>query len=142
MAKHLLFWHEPDARFERTYSWIHKHCGVYGYVPVVIDPTGTWSTERPDLPQLVYHSLRDVLQDARFHGHTFVWLDHTATVFLDEFTHPADDVVYCIGSDRDGFGGVEWEGPRVKLRLTGEFFAAFVVPIVCYERYCYEQGWR
>jgi len=137
----LLFWHE-ESRYERTYSWIHKHAGMYGFTPLVIDPTGSWPTERPDLPQLIYHSLEDVLVDPRFSGYTFVWLDHNGTEILDEFAHPETDVVYCVGSDIAGFCGIKAPGPRVKLRQVGEFFAAIIVPIVCYDRYLYFQGKR
>lgn len=143
MSAHLLFWNEPSSRFERTYSWIHKQCGTYGLEPIVIDPTGTWPTDRPDLPQLVYHSLEAVLADKRFAGHTFVWLDPTATQDLETFDHPKENVVYCTGSDLDGFGGIESEGPRVRvLGDSAEYFAAVVVPIVCYDRWLFLQGRR
>jgi len=144
MSVHLLFWHEElVSRYPRTYNWIHKLCGTYGVEPLVIDPTGTWPTERPDLPQLVYHSLQDVLADTRFADHTFVWLDNAAEQSLEDFEHPENNVVYCVGSDVDGFGGVVAEGPRVRvLRSTVEFFAAIVVPVVCYDRWLYMDGRR
>ena len=143
MSAYLLFWHEPSSRFERTYSWIHKQCGIYGLEPLVIDPTRTWPIDRPDLPQLVYYALEDVLADDRFAGHTFVWLDPKATQALEDFEHPEDAVVYCVGSDMSGFGGLEWEGPRVRiLGEGGEYFAAVCVPILCYDRWLYLQGRR
>jgi hypothetical protein len=116
---------------------------MYGLVPIVIDPEGEWPSERPDLPQLVYASLRDVLADKRFRYCVFVWLDHRGTVVLDEFKHPEDHVVYCIGSDLTGFDEMpEREGPKVRLRNDSEMFANIVVPIVCYDRYLYLQGRR
>ena len=142
MTAHLLFWHEPDVRYERSYSWIHKHCGAYGLVPLVIDPTRTWATARPDLPQLIYHSLADVLADPRFVRCEFVWLDAGGTP-LHEFDHPVDNVVYCVGSDADGFGNASFAGSRVQVLDTeAELYAAFVIPILCYDRWLYLQGRR
>lgn len=143
MTIHLLFYHEV-SRYERTFNWVHKHAGMYGFVPLVIDPSGKWPTERPDLPQLVYRSLADVVAGVeRFAGHTFVWLDNKAVQSIDSFEHPQDDVVYCVGSDVNGFGGFEWEGPRVRVLDSGdEMFANIIVPIVCYDRWLYLNGRR
>jgi hypothetical protein len=55
-------------------------------------------------------------------------------------------VIYCIGSDYDGFGKdiKRLKGDKVKIRQEEEIelYAGMIAPIVIYDRFLYLQGKR
>jgi hypothetical protein len=68
---------------------------------------------------------------------------------LDEFEHPEDNVVYCIGGDIQGFdykAPEELPGQKLRLRQPDgkekEWRAAMIVPLVVYDRLLYINGRR
>lgn len=98
---------------------------------------------------LRFATLDGALSDPLFDNHDWVWLDIHGEGYLDEFTHPVDNVIYCIGSDFIGFDGKDLStlpGAKLKLRQlpdqTGEWYAAMVAPIVAYDRFLYLQDRR
>ena len=115
MGRYLLFHREP-VRFDNRYAWVDKWCALGDMWPVCIDASATEEEVARTQPPLVCRTLEEALALPTFHGHTFVWLDPQAQVYLDEFAHPEDGVVYCVGSDVVGFGGLDHEGPRVRVR--------------------------
>lgn len=117
----------------------------HGMETIVIDRKGDMSGSVPRFP-----TIDDALADPRFKNLVWVWLSlEKSDKYLDEYIHPEDDVIYCIGSDFDGFDGKnvsKLTGPKLKLRQiskkTGEWYATTVVPLVAYDRFLYLQGRR
>jgi len=98
--KYLLFYEDdPDESrpFGDTGWWVKKFCGWFGIHPVPID----------DLAELV--------NDERFHGHAWLWLDPHADHYLSWTATPREDIVFVVGHDMHGFYGFEGEGMRAKL---------------------------
>ncbi len=96
--RYLLYYPESqDLSFGKTSWWINKFCGWFGVYPVPIT------------------DLAEQVQDERFHGHAWVWLDPNADHYLSKTATPRDDVVFVFGHDEHGFGDYECEGMRFKL---------------------------
>jgi hypothetical protein len=120
----IYFEDEPgeDRPFGNTGWWIKKFCGWYGVHPVGIRS-----------------SFEDVVNDERFHGHSWVWLDPRAKHGL--VAAPTEDVVFCIGHDSYGFCGFEGEGLRCKLRsmhpdgIDEEYHSAIAATLMLHEVY-------
>lgn len=129
---------------DNQHKFITKLCGHYSLHPIVIDKLGDWPEKKN-----VYHSIAAVLDDVRFKNTQFVWLDASGDQHLDEFEHPEDNVMYCVGADIEGFDGIhidELPGVKIKLRQPlrqeGEWFASIIVPLVVYDRFLYVSGRR
>lgn len=144
MSAHLLFYRRENLRYEQRYSWIDKWLWIAkDLFPICIDPEAD-EAECADLARVpkVYPSLTAALKCPSLAGMTWVWLDPNCTAYLDEFDHPKDNVIYCIGSDISGFNGEDSEGPRIKVRDLGDIHAAIIVPFVVYDRKLYFAGKR
>lgn len=138
-----LFYKEDGGREGFTTKFI----GTYGMHYVVIDRQGRWLAKSKH--PWVYPTVDAAIADPDHAGDTWVWLHADADMYLDEFEHPAENVIYCVGSDYDGFDGKSIsELPGVKLKLRqpashiGEWFAGMVTSIVCYDRFLYLNGRR
>lgn len=74
----------------------------------------------------------------------WVLLHPRSEAFLQDYEHPEDDVIYCVGSDRDGFGievnSIDADFLRIAApdrneeNRTKEFHAISILPIVVYDR--------
>jgi hypothetical protein len=144
-----LLYYLPDVESWSTakYPWLSKWAGLYRIHPVVIDLAGR--NRLSDKPPFNFRSLQDAHDSPHLAGYTWVWLKANGAVYLDEFAHPADNVIYCIGDDQTGFQGLDLPGPSIKLRPTNEqvldeaeWWAAMVAPQVLYDRFMYLQGKR
>lgn len=94
---------------------------------------------------MVFDTLDDAIAEPRLSGMTWVWLDADGDVYLDEFEHPKNRVVYCIGSDYNGFDGrdvSELPGTHVRLRQKQEMYSVMVAAMLCYDRAVYLEGRR
>jgi len=144
MAAYLLYYRET-SRVESTNAYMKRMAFYHGMETIVIDRKGDMPGSVPRFP-----TIDEALADARFKDHTWVWLALTdGANYLDEYKHPADEVIYCVGSDFDGFDGKDpskLPGPKLKLRQIhkriGEWYATTVVPLVAYDRFLYLHGRR
>ena len=69
----------------------------------------------PSAPE-VFATLKDA--QAAYPAHTWIYLDQSATPFLDGLTPPPDDVVYVVGHDMTGYGGESLNGDSYRLRVV------------------------
>lgn len=74
-------------------------CAMYGYHLRVIDTEGGLRA----LSREPYVDLDEALTDPRFDGWQWVFADADGATPLEEFQHPADNVVYVFGHDVNGF---------------------------------------
>ena len=141
MTAYLLYYRET-SRVESTHAYMKRFATMHGMETVVIDRKG-------DMPGSVkrFPDIKAAMAAPDLAGHEWVFLDAKGDVHLDKYPHPVDDVVYCIGSDFDGFDGLdvkELPGVKVKIRQLpnrkGEWYASIVAPIVVCYRYMYMQG--
>jgi len=144
---YLLFYVSPHEHWKIKWSWIVSWAGLYGIHPIAIDRDGL--NRQSDHPPFNYRSIEEALTDHRFADHTWVWLDCAGTSYVDQYAHPKENVIYCIGDDLTGFQGISAPGPRVKLRPfnvemseSAEYFAAMVAQAVLNDRAMYLAGRR
>ena len=141
--KYLLFYREETV-LENQYVYLTRLLGYYGFQPIVIDKIGDWPEKNH-----VFHSIKSVLADPRFSNLKFVWLDASGEQCLDEFEHEANNIVYCVGADIEGFDGIpaqDLPGEKVRLKQPagqeGEWYASIVIPLVVYDHYLFVNGRR
>ena len=117
-----------------SHPCIDRYMNEYGILPMIVDPMTAGESKQVPI-------FATVEEAHAAYGHlTWVWLDANGDVALDEFTHPADDVVYALGSNASGFGGFTADGPRVVVRPYSEIYAEMCVPIVCHDRWLKLRG--
>jgi hypothetical protein len=144
MTAYLLYYRET-SRVESTNAYMKRMAFYHGMETIVIDRKGDMPGSVPRFP-----TIDEAMKDPRFKDLTWVWLIlENSDEYLDEYEHPQDNVIYCIGSDFDGFDGKpisELPGPKLKLRQIpkeeGEWYATTVIPLVAYDRFLYLQGRR
>lgn len=144
MTAYLLYYRET-SRVESTNSYMKRVARYHGMETIVIDRKG-------DMPGSVprFSTIDAALADPRFKNLVWVWLAlEKSDGYLDEYVHPEDDVIYCIGSDFDGFDGKDpskLPGPKLKVRQIrkeiGEWYATTIIPLVAYDRFLYLHGRR
>ncbi|MHA2426509.1 MAG: hypothetical protein ACXADB_00515 [Candidatus Hermodarchaeia archaeon] len=140
MACRLLFYRESST-FNNSESFVDKNLWYSGLEAIVIDREG--GRRSKVIP--TYTTITEFLSDKQWDDYTLYWFDEKGTVILDELDHPIDKVIYCIGSDVDGFDGKDvstLRGSTVRIRYPTTFFAVQCVPIICYDRYLKFQGRR
>ncbi len=86
--------------------------GMYDYQVHYVDVDGGLHPDTTTFPDL-----STAMGSPLYAGHTFVIMTQLADATLDEFTHPARDVVYFFGSEEDGFPVPPNDLPGVKLAL-------------------------
>jgi hypothetical protein len=109
---------------------------------VYVDREGLLS---PSKSLKIFSSIAEALVDPDLSKLAWVWLTADGDVALDEFEHPKDDVVYCIGSDYVGFEGRkanDLPGKHVRLRFDDEWYAVMTTAMLCYDRFLYCLGRR
>jgi hypothetical protein len=144
MTAYLLYYRET-SRVESTNAYMKRMAFYHGMETIVIDRKGDMPGSVPRFP-----TIDEAMADPRFKDLTWVWLSlEDSDEYLDEYVHPSDDVIYCIGSDFDGFDGKDvttLPGPKLRLRQiekeTCEWYATTVIPLVAYDRFLYLQGRR
>lgn len=98
MSVYFLIHHEDDG-VQPLRIGIDLICGMYGYQLRHIDLVGDM-LEKSSEP---YKNLDEALKDPLYKNYAWVFVDHRAKKFLDEFEHPIDNVIYVFGSDSSGF---------------------------------------
>lgn len=82
---------------------------------------------------------------AAYPSHTWIYLDQSAPTYIDELVHPADDVVYVVGHDLDGYRGEALNGNSYKMRVLPPDFeghAVVCLSLVAMDRWTRRQSWR
>ncbi len=117
--------------------------GMFGFLQVIIDPTGEMQSSVMGFP-LVLKSLEEAKARPELANLKWVYFHAQATKTLQEYQHPEDNVIYCIGSDSSGLGSgpEDFDGDVLRVaapdpdRDNGqqEFHAASILPLVAYDR--------
>lgn len=139
MSSYILYFRE-EGRFENQIAWLSKNAWLYNMNQIVIDTIGgmKYSDELP-----VFSTINEAIEF--YKDYTWVFLDHRADSYIDEFDHPIDNVIYAVGSDYTGlFNDKKPEGKLIKMRAReeGEHYASLIVPILLYDRFLYLNGRR
>lgn len=144
MTINLLFYHEYDTSVENQWTMIDQWVGMFNMGTLVIDRTGDFTHVTN-----IYATLDEAWADPKWRNYTWVYLDaNPSKPFMDTYTHPTTDVIYCVGSDDVGYDGKtlrELNGPILTLRAWQagrNYFAASIVPLICYDAWLLTQGRR
>ena len=114
---------------------------MFEHRQVIINPNA--DHEIVDRFPMVLSTFEQARQHPWLKSLRWVLMHPRAKMLLQEYGHPEDDVIYCIGSDRDGFGvepgGIDADFLRLNVgpdeeSKTKEFHAAVVLPAVAYDR--------
>ena len=100
-----------------------------GMTPIWIDETRTLRKTN----KTAFWSWQEMLEE--LHDHRIVFLDGAGDIELKDFEHPEDNVIYCVGSDPDGFGDLDMtDKETVRLPIQGKWHGFTVVPIIAAAR--------
>lgn len=140
MKSKVLFWYEQRT-VGNLYTLIDRWVTYFGMEPIVVDLLGHFKSEPGRFPYKV-ESLDEAV--ARWTDHTWVFLDATGSVVLDEFEHPSDPVIYAFGSDITGFEKTidELPGLKVKLRDPQIVTADMAIAMTLHDRAIFRAGRR
>lgn len=145
---YLLYYGAVNKDQWQRWAWIVEFAGRFGVYPAMVDLEKLF--RRKNTHPFNFRTLEEALADPIFDGFTWVWLDANGTTYVDEFAHPVDNVIYCIGHDASGFQKVEAAGPRIKIRFPrpaapgsdSEYWASTVASMVLNDRAMYIAGKR
>lgn len=117
--------------------------GMFEYRQVIIDQTGEMKSSVMGYP-LVLKSLEEAKAHPDLANLKWVYFHAQAKKTLQEYKHPKDNVIYCIGSDSIGLGGgpEDFDGDVLRVAAPDpdhddgkrEFHAASILPLVAYDR--------
>lgn len=117
--------------------------GMFGYLQVIIDPSGEMQSSIMGFP-LVLKSFEEAKARPELANLKWVYFHAQAKKTLQDYVHPEDEVIYCIGSDSTGLGGgpEDFDGDVLRLAAPDpdhddgmrEFHAASILPLVAYDR--------
>lgn len=116
---------------------------MFGFQQVIIDPTGNTRPSAIGFP-LVLKTIDEARGHPELSKLKWVYFHAHAKKTLQEYEHPKDNVIYCVGSDWTGLGHdfEELDGDILRVAAPDpdsddgkrEFFAASILPIVAYDR--------
>ena len=116
--------------------------GMFEHKQVIINPNA--DHEVTDMFPMVLFTFEEARQHPWLKPLRWVLLHPQAETYLQDYEHPEDDVIYCVGSDRDGFGvavnSIDADFLRVAApdrdeeNRTKEFHAAAILSTVVYDR--------
>lgn len=113
--------------------------GMFQWGQVLVDPDGVHAPHSI-WPLVVVRSLNEALAHPLLSKLKWVWLDAKANTTLQEYVHPKDNVIYCIGHDATGFEGRSiGDLPGDKLGVwtpdpNREYYAETIIHLVVYDR--------
>jgi hypothetical protein len=124
-----------------TYPLGDFWCSIFRFYPYVIR-TGDGKVPSDRSGVAMADSLQEALEDPRLDGFKWVWLDHRAETYMNEYHHPRGNVIYVLGHDVNGFGDVEPVGDLIQVRFgsTNEVHSSLILPLLCYDRFAYIAG--
>lgn len=131
--KAILFYKEEDTFIPNERTIIDQWCAMDGMTHLVIDKTQKLRQTNGN----IFSTIEDAVR--KFPNHEFVFMSEKATKTLDQYTHPIDNVIYCVGSDTDGFQNFDISGyPNFQLKTTvkqgNHWYASSVVPMIIADR--------
>lgn len=144
MAVYFLYHIEPWSGIPVDRSWADEILGgMFDFRQVIIEPTGEMTSSIMGYP-LVLKSLEEAKAHPDLANLKWVYFHAQAKMTLQEYEHPNDNVIYCIGSDTTGLSGgpVDFDGDVLRLAAPDpesnnrnrEFHAASILPLVAYDR--------
>jgi tRNA(Leu) C34 or U34 (ribose-2'-O)-methylase TrmL len=147
MTAYLLFTPYDYGNRPTTYIHVGFWCGLFAnLVPALVEPTDGSLVPSARAKILRFTSYQEAVDSEHFAGMQWVWLDETGNINLDEFEHPADNVVYVLGQEQNGFGSCITKGAHVYVRtpttLDSILSPSVIVPLLCYDRWAYVHGGR
>ena len=128
-----LFYNEHETLVPNQRVLIDSWCSMAGMNHIMVDKTASLRRTNGN----VFGTIGEAVE--AHPGHQWVFLSEKAETTLRSFEHPVVDVIYCVGSDTDGFQGLDL-APHSSVRLStshrpnNEWHAALVVPIVIADR--------
>jgi hypothetical protein len=138
----LLFWYEPNTK-GTLYTWLDRFCSYFGVVPVIIDCLGAFDHGADKTP-IAFSTMCEAR--AAFSDHQWIFLHPDGGVILDELEHPAEPVIYALGSNITGFGcsvgDLPADAEKVRLRDPEVIWDYQVAQMVLYDRRLYLDGRR
>lgn len=129
----VLFYNEADSYLIHARANIDAWCAAVGMTHIMVDRAGTLKRTNHN----VFGTIKEAV--AAFPDHEWVFLSEHAKRTLDQYTHPKSDVIYCVGSDTDGFQGLDLSDHTAvryatpfteKMTKPPVWYAATVVPMV------------
>ena len=127
------FVQEGESNTLKGYArkFIDQWCAMADMTPIWIDETKTLRKTN----KTAFWSWQELLDEFAA-DHHFVFLDRDGSVYLDEFEHPIDNVIYCIGADYGKpFGDLDpLDCEKVRLRNARKCHGFTVVPMVTSSR--------
>lgn len=144
MAIYFLYHIEPWSGIPIDRSLTDQILGsMFEYRQVIIDQTGEMKSSIMGYP-LVLQSLEEAKSHPDLNKLKWVYLHAQAKKTLQEYKHPKDNVIYCIGADTTGLGGgpEDFDGDVLRIAAPDpnhddgkrEFHAASILPLVAYDR--------
>lgn len=116
---------------------------MFEFKQVIIDPTGEMQSSVMGYP-LVLKSLEEAKAHPDLAKLKWVYFHAQAKKTLQEYKHPEDEVIYCIGSDTTGLSGgpEDFDGDVLRVAAPDpnhddgkrEFHAASILPLIAYDR--------
>jgi hypothetical protein len=136
----LAFWYEENTK-GTIYTWIDRFCSYFGAVPVIIDCLGAFDHGADKTP-IAFSTMCEARE--AFSDHQWVFLHPDGGTVLEELAHPAEPVVYAIGSNLTGFGcpvgDLPEDADKVRLASPDVIWDYQVAQIVLYHRQLYLAG--
>ena len=144
MAVYFLYHIEAWSGIPINRSWADQILGgMFGFRQVIIDQSGEMTSSIMGYP-LVLKSLDEAMVHPDLAKLHWVYFHAQAKKTLQEYKHPKDNVIYCIGSDTTGLGGgpEDFDGDVLRVAAPDpdhddgmrEFHAASILPLVAYDR--------
>lgn len=144
MAVYFLYHIDPWSGIPINRSLADQILGyMFEFKQVIIDPTGKMQSSVIGYP-LVLKSLEEARAHPDLARLKWVYFHAQAKKTLQDYVHPEDEVIYCIGSDSTGLGSSPEDFDGDVLRVAApdpdsddgkrEFHAASILPIIAYDR--------
>jgi len=128
--RYILFYQESDTLLPNNRAQIDQWCSMVGFDHLIIDKTKTMRKTNGN----VFYTIQEAI-DA-FPTHEFVFLEQMANTKHTEFNHPSDNVIYCVGSDTDGFQGFNTSSYQTitldnkRTKEESGYYASSIIPLL------------
>lgn len=144
MAVYFLYYIDPWSGIPINRPLADQILGyMFEFKQVIIDPTGKMQSSVMGFP-LVLKSLEEAKSRPELANLKWVYFHAHSKKTLQEYQHPEDNVIYCVGSDWTGlgYGPEDLDGDVLRVSAPDpdsddgerEFHAASILPIIAYDR--------